>query len=124
MNRPEGFATCAALGAVDLDAEERKRTFDAAPIEDLLDALVRRGERACAVARAAYYQADHEEDAARQVDLARRCEASARLCRSISHALHSLAPMSPQDQRALDVSLEAAAMACFVTPRTGSVGHA
>lgn len=112
------------MGSIDVDAEERRRLFDAAPIEDLLDALVRRSERACAVARAAYYQAELEEDAARQVDLARRCEASARLCRSISHALHTLAPLSPQDQRALDVSLEAAAMAAFAGPRTRGVGHA
>lgn len=120
MIRPDGQM----VATVDLDAEERKRVFDAAPIEDLLDALVRRSERACAVARTAYYQAELEEDAARQVDLSHRCEASARLCRSVSHAMHTLAPMSPQDQRALDLSLEAAAMAAFAVPRTGRVGHA
>lgn len=120
MNRPETQVD----GAVDVDTEQRRRLFDAAPIEDLLDALVRRSERACAVARAAYYQAELEEDATRQVDLAHRCEASARLCRSVSHAMHTLAPMSPQDQRALDLSLEAAAMAAFAVPQKGRVGHA
>lgn len=111
------------MAAVNVDAEQRRRLFDSAPIEDLLDALVRRSERACAVARAAYHQAELEEDAARMGELARRCEASARLCRRTSHALHALAPLSPQDQRALDLSLEAAAMAVFAVP-TGRVGHA
>lgn len=119
MTRPESFATCSAP-----DHEQLRRAIDAAPIEELLEALVRRSERALSLARAAYHQAELETEPARMGDLVRRCEASATKCRAISHALRALAPGSAQDERAFDIALDVAALAVMVVPARAGGGHA
>lgn len=82
------------------DGEELARALDAAPIEELIGALVRRAARAKALGEAAYHDACLELDRARRDELLRRCATSARVCRNLSEAIHALAPMSPQDLEA------------------------
>jgi hypothetical protein len=106
------------------DHEQVRRAIDAAPIEELLDALVRRAERALSLARAAYHQAELEIEPERMADLVRRCEASAKKCRAFSHALRALAPNSAQDERAFNIALDVAALAVMVVPGRAGAGHA
>jgi Tfp pilus assembly protein PilX len=115
----------AFFGAPDPDAATMRRAIDRAPIEELLDALVRRSERAMSLARAAFHQAEYELEPARLADLVRRCEASASKCRAYSTALRALAPGSEQDQRAFNLALEAASLAVVIAPGARKAeGHA
>ena len=83
-----------------LDAEELARALDAAPIESLLAALVRRAKKAMELGEAAYHQATRELDRASQRELITRCATSARVCRNLSEAVHAIAPMSAFDLEA------------------------
>lgn len=103
-----------------VDHASLRREIDRLPIEELLEAFIRRSERARDLARAAWHQAELETDAGRLEDLRRRCESSALICRSISSAMHAMAPRSEQDERAFNIALDVAAIAAVVIPRVGN----
>lgn len=83
------------------DAEELARALDAAPIEMIIGALVRRGGRLCGLAEAAYHESVAKSTTpARVHELAGVAADSARRARDVAEAVAILAPYSPQDNEA------------------------
>lgn len=112
-----------------LDHEELARALDAAPIEELVEALVRRSRRAAQLGEAAYHEACATLDRAHQDDLLRRVATSARVCRNISEAVHALAPMSAQDREAaaharMAQNIDRLAAIVQTAAREARLGHA
>ena len=83
-----------------LDAEELDRVLDAAPIEAVIAALVRRAERLCALAEAAYADAARTAILGRRSEMYGRCFSSARLCDQLADAVKALAPDHEEQRKA------------------------
>lgn len=83
-----------------LDAEEMGRALDVAPIEDITAALVRRADRAVALAEAAFHELQRTIAQGRRVELYNRVSGSLALCQKFSGAVSALAPGSRQAELA------------------------